>query len=191
MKQPRNYLPRDLKALRYLDALQAGDLKVVAALWEEASRDPQLERVLAELDGALFVEDAVANGKPDAERGRRDMRKHLPGGFRSQRPLTTLRRSVGVVGGLAAAGVVALFIWPGRDGKNPVASPPTNESAHQVAPQPPVTNDRIASWRQYRRVLDGEEMPTFTWPLQGDVAQLGINLDSSRPARLKEPYRPL
>ena len=56
MKEPRNHLPRDLKALRYLDALNAGDLEAVAALWEEATHDPELERMLAELDGAMFRE---------------------------------------------------------------------------------------------------------------------------------------
>jgi len=96
-----------------------------------------------------------------------------------------------VVCASAAACLLAFFTWPGRDGKNPAPTPPTNESAHQVAPRPPDDNDRIAAWRQYRRVLDGGELPTFNWPLQGDVAQLGISLDSSRPGRLKEQNRPL
>ncbi len=56
MKEPRNHLPRDLKAVRYMDALNTGDLEAVSALWEEASHDPELERVLAELDGAMFQE---------------------------------------------------------------------------------------------------------------------------------------
>ena len=191
MNERRDYLPRDLETLRYLDALNAGDLEVVAAVWEQASRDPQLERILAELDSALFAEAAGADGKADVVRGPRIAPKHLPSGVPTPRPPTTLRRLVGVVGGLAAAGFIAFCIWPGRDGKNPGASPPANESAHQVTPQPPVANDRIAAWRQYRRVLDGDEMPTFTWPLQGDVAQLGISLDSTRRARPKERNRPL
>src|SRR5262245_15777183 len=66
MREPTNHLPRDLQGLRYLDALDSGDLETVAALWEEASRDPELERMLAELDGALFVENAGANGRADA-----------------------------------------------------------------------------------------------------------------------------
>jgi hypothetical protein len=93
--------------------------------------------------------------------------------------------------GLAAACLLAFFAWRGRDDKIPVPSPPTNESAHRAAPRPPDDVDRIAAWRKYRRVLDGGEMPTFHWPLQGDVAQLGIDLNSPRTARLKERNRPL
>jgi len=68
MKEPQNHLPADLKALRYLDALNAGDLEAVAALWEEASRDPELERMLAEVDDALVVEEARAIHKANPER---------------------------------------------------------------------------------------------------------------------------
>jgi hypothetical protein len=191
MKEPRNHLPLDLKALRYLDALDAGDLEAVAALWDEASRDPQLERTLAELDDALFVEGAGANGKADAERIQSLIPKRLPSGLPAPRPLASRGRWAGVVGGLAAACLLAFFTWPGRDGKNPVPSPPTNESAQQVATRPPDDHDRIAAWRQYRRALDGGELPAFTWPLQGDFAQLGISLDSSQHARLNERNRSL
>ena len=48
-----HHLPRDLAALHYLEALNAGNLETAAALWDEASRDPELERTLTELDGAL------------------------------------------------------------------------------------------------------------------------------------------
>ena len=56
MSEPRSHLARDLEAMRYLDALDAGDLDAVAALWEDASHDPELERRLTELDGAMFEE---------------------------------------------------------------------------------------------------------------------------------------
>jgi len=92
----------------------------------------------------------------------------------------------GAVGGLAAAGLLAFFTLPGRDGKNRLSNAPTNKSAHQVESRPLVANDRIAAWRQYRRALDGEELPTFTWPLPENVAQIGIQLDSSRSSRSKE-----
>ena len=49
MREPRNYLPRDLQALYYLNALEARDLESVAALWDEASRDPELEARMREL----------------------------------------------------------------------------------------------------------------------------------------------
>jgi hypothetical protein len=89
MSEPRNHLPRDLKALRYLDALEAGELEAVAALWEEASGDPELERLLAELDEALFLEAAEANWEADAERVRALLPKHLPSGFVAPEPPAT------------------------------------------------------------------------------------------------------
>jgi hypothetical protein len=90
MNEPRNHLPHDLKALRYLDALDAGDLEAVAALWEEASLDPELERLLAELDQVLFLEEAGANWEADAERVRVLLSKHLPSGFPAPEPPATL-----------------------------------------------------------------------------------------------------
>jgi hypothetical protein len=58
MNEPRNHLPRDLQALRYHDALTTGDLETVSTMWEQASRDPDLERLLVEIDDALFLEEA-------------------------------------------------------------------------------------------------------------------------------------
>jgi hypothetical protein len=191
MKEPQNHLPRDLKALRYLDALNAGDLEATSALWEEASHDPDLERMLAELDGALFVEEAGENRKADIERDQGLIQKHLPGGMPFRRPRAVRGRWVGMAAALAAACLLAFFTWPGRDDKNPVPGTPTNESAHEIAPRPSGQNESIAGWRQYRRVLDEGEMPTFHWPLPGDATQLGINLDSSLTARFNERNRPL
>ena len=72
MKVRRDDLPRDLKVLRYLDALNAGELETAMILWEEASQDPELERMLIELDGALFAEvsggDQTAKRRPRARR---------------------------------------------------------------------------------------------------------------------------
>ena len=64
MNEPKSDLARDLKALQYIDALHARDLEAVAALWDEASRDPELERVLAELEGALFAAASNLGGVP-------------------------------------------------------------------------------------------------------------------------------
>jgi hypothetical protein len=206
MKEPRNHLPRDLEALRYLDALDACDLEAVAALWDEASRDPQLERRLTEFDRALFVAGAGANRKDDAESVWGLAPKHRPSGHRTSQPPTTQRRwavGVGAIGSMAAACLLAVFAWSGRIGKNPVERPreparqvevprpTTSESPFQAAPRTSYDNDRLAAWRQYRRALDGGEMPAFNWPLQGDVAQLGISLDSSQTARWNEQNRPL
>jgi hypothetical protein len=165
MKEPREHLTGDLKALRYLDALNAGDLDAVAALWDEASRNPRLERMLTEIDGALFVEEAEGDRKAEAERTRGPIQKPLPGDSPATRPLGTRWRRVGVVGGFAAAGLLAVFAWPGRDASDPAPSPSTIEFAHEPEHRPPDHDDHIAAWQQYRRALDGDELPTFTWPL--------------------------
>ena len=71
MKEPPNHLSRDLEALRYLDALNAGDLEAVSALWEDASRDPELERMLAEIKAAMFQEIPGNPGSLPDRLGRR------------------------------------------------------------------------------------------------------------------------
>src|SRR2546428_694543 len=68
MNVPRNHLPHDLKVFRYLSALKSGDLEAVAALWKEASLDPQLECFLTELDEELFTEETTRQRKSGAKR---------------------------------------------------------------------------------------------------------------------------
>ena len=102
MKEPRIHLPWDLKAVRYMDALNTGDLEAVSALWEEASHDPELERVLAELDGAMFQE---VRGNPSS------LREHLG---RHRRHWAV--RVVAAVA-LAAACLLAVRAWPWRNAK--------------------------------------------------------------------------
>jgi hypothetical protein len=165
MTEPRNHLTRDLKAVRYLDALNAGDLDAVATLWEEASRDPELERILAELDGALFVENSTAMGNASAPT--------------RQRGIWT-----GLVGTLTAACLLALalFAWSRRDGKAPEPGPATNNSAPQVIPRAP---DEFAAllWPEGRRVVNGAETQTFHWPLPNTSPN---NLSTSIPTELLE-----
>ena len=162
MNEPRNHLPRDLKALRYLDALNAGDLDAVAALWEEATHDPELEQAMAELDHALFVEDADASGKAGADRLRRSLPLLSPGcGPQPQSPVTR-RRAVwlGAASALAAACLLVVLTWQGRGGKNANPNPPIEPSAHL-----PDNTGRIAALLKSRRELDEAEPATFTWPL--------------------------
>jgi hypothetical protein len=158
MKVRRDHLPRDLQALRYLDALNAGDLQAVAALWEEAGRDPELERILAELDGALFVENSTANVHAGAE--------CLSESSPAQSPAMRRRWAawVGVVAALAAACVLAVLAWSRRDGKAPEPSPATGDSA-QVTPRAPDDFVGKPAWPETRRVVDGTEMSPFHWPL--------------------------
>lgn len=69
-------------ALRYLDALDVGDVALLAELWEQAAADPQLEQVLGELtDGLAIEEERDPAWEADAERVRGLLREHLPSAF--------------------------------------------------------------------------------------------------------------
>jgi hypothetical protein len=50
----------DLAVIRYVTALDQGDLGAVATVWEQAERDPELERALWEVDEALLLERDAA-----------------------------------------------------------------------------------------------------------------------------------
>ena len=50
MSRQTDRLWRERTALQYLDALDSGALEAVAAMWEEASADPELEALLRDLD---------------------------------------------------------------------------------------------------------------------------------------------
>jgi hypothetical protein len=159
MTKPHDDLAQDLAALRYLDALNAGDLEAVAALWEQASRDPQLERALAELDGALFLENATAQGKAGGQ--------SVPGSLPRQLPARRRRWAgwVGAAGALAAACVLAVLATSRRDGKMPETSPATTASARQLPRHAPDDFASTPAWPEIRRLVDGAETPTFHWPL--------------------------
>jgi hypothetical protein len=136
------HLHEDLQALRYLDALDAGDFEVVADLWVEASGVPELERTLTEIDGALFEE-----------------RDRLTSRRRSKRR----RLWVGVAGALAAASLLGGLLLRGRGGKEPGSG--VVPAIPDVVHRSPVPVDRLAATRLARRDLDEAELPSFTWPL--------------------------
>lgn len=69
-------------ALRYLDALDAGDVAALAELWEQANGNSQLELVLNELTDGLAIEEGLdPKWEADAERVRGLLREHLPSAF--------------------------------------------------------------------------------------------------------------
>ena len=79
-------------AQAYLDALDAGDLDAVAALWAGAETDPELERVLCELSEDLDAEQEPSPGwRADArvveELLRRCVPSATPAGPAEPRPL--------------------------------------------------------------------------------------------------------
>jgi hypothetical protein len=161
MNESRNHLMRDLQGVRYLEALEAGDLEAVAALWEEASADAELERTLSEIDGALFREEA---------------RGHRRG--RSKRRWVC----VGAAGTLAAACLLATLLLRERGGKEspprPGIGPAIPEVVHRASDQP----DPVAATRLARRELDETKLPSFPWPL----AQISPTTPTSMPADLVE-----
>jgi hypothetical protein len=70
---------RDETALRYLEALDAGDARTLAGLWEQAEADPRLEQVLGEMTDALAEEEGPSSDwEADADRVRALLRQHLP-----------------------------------------------------------------------------------------------------------------
>jgi hypothetical protein len=72
---------------------------------------------------------------------------------------------VALAGAAAAACLLAVLAWTGRDTRNPVPRPDKGESANQVAPRPPDDPGGLAAWHLARRNLDEAELPPFTWPL--------------------------
>jgi hypothetical protein len=159
LNEPRNLLTLDLKAVRYLEALAAGDLEVVANFWLEASGDPEMERALTEIDAALFEEGAGSQN-----RGR--SKRH--------------RLWVGATGALAAGCLLGALVLHGRGGRVP--APGVVPTVPDVVHQPPVHFDRLAATRLARRDLDEAELPAFTWPL----SQTSPLMATSMPADLLE-----
>lgn len=184
MTDPRNHLPVDLAALRYLDAVTAGDLQTVGDLWDAASRDPRLEQSLAEIDAALVAEAPQANG-------------HLIDGhsFNGQ-PRPSTIRSMGnrqprrwparaaALGALAAACWMMVMMRATRDdaprpdrhqaavARRANAGPaiePTIGTAIGPTDASRTPSADLSAWRQTRRALRGEPPPSFAWPLRNTL----------------------
>jgi hypothetical protein len=155
MNDAPNHLPRDLEALRYLDAVDAGDLEAVAEAWERAGRDPGLEKMLGELDRALFVE-ARGTASPLLE----------PSGRRWRRRAAW----AGVSGALAATCLIAVLARPRPHDKNAIASPEWDQPVQRASSQPPDDPTGLARLLAMRRSLDETEMPTFAWPFENTVS---------------------
>ena len=166
MKERQDHLPRDLQALRYLDALDAGDLETVAALWDEARDDAELEAMLADIDSTLVAEVAVGN----CNSSNAQMRPTLQGSSTSP---TSTRSQIAprqwhwgvAVGGLAAACLLAISAWQARIGERPIVKTATPELVQPVKPRTPIDSAGIAALRESWRILEGEDASPFVWPL--------------------------
>jgi len=155
MTEPGNHLAADLKALRYLDALDEGDLDTVSALWDEAINHPELERTLAELDGALFQE---IPGNPILIAERLGQRR---------RRWAVLAAAVST---LAAACLLAMLAWPRPDTKNQISSRPVTTPRIENARRPPDLADDLIPSLRARRDPDKAAIPRFVWPLENRLS---------------------
>lgn len=78
---------RERESLRYLDALDAGDLDAVAAIWGEAAADPELEALLRDLDDGLYSEEGPGTDfRVDAARIVNIARQCFPAAFPGEGP---------------------------------------------------------------------------------------------------------
>jgi hypothetical protein len=156
MSAPRNHLAQDLRALRYVETLDAQDLETVAAMWEEASHDPELERLLTELDGGLVHE---LQRKPVSPRawGRR-------------------RRQALWIGAVAAACVLAFLSWHRTHLEQPTPGPAKNKVVKGMEPQEPDLSPSVRQVVQARRDLEVMELPAFNWPLR-DSSSRSLSMD--------------
>src|SRR5438046_84648 len=82
---------REREALRYLDALDAGDADALVELWARAASDPELDALLCELNEGIFAEEIAGPSlEEDAARVLELTRRHLPSGFPPELPTGTL-----------------------------------------------------------------------------------------------------
>jgi hypothetical protein len=97
-----------------------------------------------------------------------DLEARLLAAIPAQMPLPQRRWAVwaGMLGPLAAACLLVVLAWPGRDRQTPVPSPAPRQSQQQATPQPRDDRAGIAALLKARRDLDEAEPPTFTWPLE-------------------------
>jgi hypothetical protein len=69
---------RDRQVERYILALDHGDFEAVAAILAAAEADPELDRLLVEVDGALHAEAHLTTRADDQRAVRALLWKHLP-----------------------------------------------------------------------------------------------------------------
>ena len=163
MKETPKRPDRDSEILRYVDALDSGDLESIASLWEKASDDPVLEALLLEVEGAVAAEEAKTI-------------RRLPGQI-SQKPRAWVRRMV-VAGALGAACLLVFLLWRSRESSQPGPSLPNRE---YVTKPPPMDDGSLPVPSQDARTIDKNALTAFAWPLE---EKQPIRAGSSIPADL-------
>jgi hypothetical protein len=71
----------DASVERYILALDAGDLDTVALILDEAQTDPELDRLLVEVDEALHAEANLPTRQENTQKVRQLLRQHLSSAF--------------------------------------------------------------------------------------------------------------
>lgn len=79
-RQANRQLERERALYLYACALDRGDFDAVANLLSEAERDPELERMIIEINQARLLEEGAATELGDAELVRQLVHKHIPSG---------------------------------------------------------------------------------------------------------------
>jgi hypothetical protein len=72
---------RDQTIDRYLQALDQGDIDTIETILDQAASDPALDRLIHEVNVALYVEDGLDAFVTDAEKVRTLARQHLRSAF--------------------------------------------------------------------------------------------------------------
>lgn len=83
---------REKLIYRYVQAMDRGDVDEIAAVLEAALDDPELDRIITEIDLAYQEEEQLTPIAQDAELVRKLLREHLPSAFETEesddKPLT-------------------------------------------------------------------------------------------------------
>lgn len=80
----RRQIDRDKALYRYVRALDRGDLDAIAAVLQQAERDPMLEQIILETHEAFLAEEDSTAEQDVAETVRELLRRCLPSGFASE-----------------------------------------------------------------------------------------------------------
>ena len=145
MNRNQDQLRLDLFAVRYLEAMERGDLDTIADLWATAAADPELESLLHKLNEELALAPVAR------------------------------RRLVWIgVAAVAAAACVAAVIWAAsvrRGTKTETVDGSIHPLPVAPAPSPLAPGSAPAATASYASrlaLLSGDlkdaEMPTFAWP---------------------------
>lgn len=84
MQQPNTIYEREKAIFRYVQALERGDMEGVAAVLEAASLDPELERIITEINLAYIEEEQLTPIVTDAQIVRDLLRQHLHSAFENR-----------------------------------------------------------------------------------------------------------